>query len=315
MELMDAESGPGGSDIGTEQVSRSSVELGVIGGSGVSNLNALEDVEFHEVQTPFGSPSTKLTLGALGGRTVAFLKRHGDCHTLLPSEVNYRANIFALKMLGVKRIISLSAVGSLKERFRPGEFVIPSQFFDHTRRRSDTFFGAGVVAHVGLADPVCSEVGDALESACHDVGVKAHRGGTYLCIEGPHFSTRAESNVYRSWGMDVVGMTNVQEAKLAREAGICYATLAMVTDYDCWRDRDSAVTVEQALAVLRQNAANATKVTEAAIQSMPEPTCQCSEALRTALVTDSGALTPDNRELIRVLSGTAPARVRAVQAR
>src|ERR1700685_4447625 len=224
------------------------------------------------VETPFGDPSDPFVLGELEGRKVAFLARHGRGHRILPSELNFRANITAFKKLGVERIISVSAVGSLKEEHKPTDFVIPDQFIDRTFARVGTFFGDGIVAHVGFGDPVCSVVAAAPEGAggaCAGVGVVGKRGGTYVCMEGPQFSTRAESNLYRSWGADVIGMTNLQEAKLAREAEISYATLAMVTDYDCWREGHDAVTIEEIVAVLHQNAANAAKVVKAAVAALP----------------------------------------------
>src|SRR5437879_4537079 len=214
------------------------------------------------LKTPFGAPSDAYVCGTLEGRKVAFLARHGRDHHLLPSELNFRANIHGFKQLGVERIVSISAVGSLKEEHAPLDFVIPDQFFDRTRHRMDTFFGEGLVAHVGFGDPVCGEMARVVESACKDVAVNAKRGGTYVCMEGPQFSTKAESNVYRSWGADVIGMTNLQEAKLAREAEICYVTVAMVTDYDCWHPHHASVTVEQIVSVLVKNAENAAKVVD-----------------------------------------------------
>ncbi len=228
--------------------------------------------------TPFGEPSDAFVLGELEGRKVAFLARHGRGHRILPSELNFRANIFAMKMLGVERILSVSAVGSLKEEHKPTDFVMPDQFIDRTFARVGTFFGDGIVAHVGFGDPVCATVAATFQTACDAVGVVGKSGGTYVCMEGPQFSTRAESNLYRSWGADVIGMTNLQEAKLAREAEICYATMAMVTDYDCWREGHDDVTVDQIVAVIHQNAENAAKVVEAAVAAMPkERTCGCGE--------------------------------------
>src|SRR5277367_7179779 len=222
------------------------------------------------VSTPFGDPSDTFVTGALEGRQVAFLARHGRGHRILPSELNFRANIFAMKKLGVERIISVSAVGSLKLEHKPTEFVVPDQFIDRTSQRPSTFFGDGIVGHVAFGDPVCATVSKAIHQGAESAGVVAKRGGVYVCIEGPQFSTRAESNLYRSWGADIIGMTNLQEAKLAREAEICYATMAMVTDYDCWREGHDDVTVEQVVAVLHQNADNGTKVVRAAIAAMPK---------------------------------------------
>ena len=268
----------------------------------MSGLASLVEAQSVRVETPFGATSADIIVGDLGERRVAFLKRHGEGHRLIPSEINFRANIFALKLLGVSQILSLSAVGSLQEQFHPGEFVVPSQFFDFTRHRADSFFDNGVVAHVSLADPVCASLGKVLQDACAAESIAVHRGGTYLCIEGPQFSTRAESKVFRAWGMDVIGMTNVQEAKLAREAGICYATLAMVTDYDCWHERESPVTVEQAVAVLRQNAGNAARVVVTAIGNLKERTCSCSKALTSAVITNREVMSVENQELLRILS-------------
>src|SRR5881394_2038937 len=223
-------------------------------------MPGLTKIKEVRLRTPFGQPSDPFVLGTLEGRKVAFLARHGRGHRILPTELNFRANIHAMKQLGVERILSVSAVGSLKEEHKPTDFVIPDQFFDRTRHRVDTFFGEGVVAHVSLADPVCGELSKVFHAGCKKIGVVGKLGGTYICMEGPQFSTRAESKVYRSWGMDVIGMTNLQEAKLAREAEICYSTLAMVTDYDCWHTGHEDVTVEQVIAVVMQNADNASKV-------------------------------------------------------
>src|SRR5579863_4843728 len=244
------------------------------------------------VATPFGMPSDNLHVGMLSGKRVAFLARHGRGHRISPSEINFRANIYAMKSLGVTRIISLSAVGSLKEEHRPLDFVIPDQFFDRTRGRISTFFGEGLVAHISFADPICPQLADVVAAACTGAGVTTKKGGTYLCMEGPAFSTKAESNIYRSWGMDVIGMTNLQEAKLAREAEICYVTFAMVTDYDCWHEEHDAVQVTDILRVLQQNASNACKVIAHAVKSMPAArACKCGSALEHALITDK-ALVP-----------------------
>src|SRR5271166_5523395 len=262
-------------------------EIGIIGGSGLYSMPGLTDVREVKQQTPFGDPSDAYVLGTLEGRKVAFLARHARGHRILPSELNFRANIYGFKQLGVEQIVSVSAVGSLKEEHKPLDFVIPDQFFDRTRHRVDTFFGEGVVAHIAFADPVCPELARTVEAACKKAGVTGKRGGTYLCMEGPQFSTKAESNVYRSWGMDVIGMTNLQEAKLAREAEICYVTVAMVTDYDCWHDGHDAVTVDEIIRVLNQNADNARKVVRNAVAAMPsERACKCGSALSNAILTD-----------------------------
>ncbi len=279
-------------------------EIGIIGGSGLYAMPGLSKVREERVETPFGEPSEVFVLGELEGRKVAFLARHGRGHRILPSEINFRANIYAMKALGVERILSASAVGSLKEEHKPTDFVIPDQFIDRTFARNATFFGEGVVAHVAFGDPVCGAVAGALETACREVGVVGKRGGTYVCMEGPQFSTRAESNLYRSWGADVIGMTNLQEAKLAREAEICYATVAMVTDYDCWREGHEDVTVDQVVAVLHQNAENAGKVVRAAVAAMPsERTCPCGSALKHAILTDRSVIPQETRERLGLILG------------
>jgi len=231
-------------------------EIGILGGSGLYRLPGIERVRELRLTTPFGKPSDTYFLGTLEGRRVAFLARHGRGHILTPSEINFRANIFGFKKLGVDRIISVSAVGSLREEYRPTHMALPAQFFDRTRQRASTFFGKGLAAHISFADPVCPTVQDVLEHSCAELGITCHKGGTYLCMEGPAFSTKAESSVYRSWGMDVIGMTSLQEAKLAREAEICYAVLAMVTDYDCWHPDHDAVTVKQIVENLTHNVEN-----------------------------------------------------------
>jgi 5'-methylthioadenosine phosphorylase len=279
-------------------------EIGIIGGSGLYTMPGLTNVREQRITTPFGDPSDAFMLGDLAGRKVAFLSRHGRGHLLLPSELNFRANIFAMKKLGVERILSVSAVGSLKEEHKPTDFVIPDQFIDRTFHRESTFFGQGIVGHIAFGDPVCEVVGKAIAGACESVGVVGKFGGTYVCMEGPQFSTRAESNLYRSWGADIIGMTNLQEAKLAREAEICYATMAMVTDYDCWREGHDAVTVEQVVAVLNQNAANATKVVAAAIAAIPlERNCPCASALKYAVLTSPAAISPAAHERLDLLLG------------
>lgn len=277
-------------------------EIGIIGGSGLYSMPGLSKVKEVRLNTPFGAPSDAYVCGTLEGRKVAFLARHGRGHRLLPSELNFRANIHGFKQLGVERILSISAVGSLKEEHKPLDFVIPDQFFDRTRHRVDTFFGGGVVAHIAFADPVCGELAGVVESACKKVGVVGKRGGTYLCMEGPQFSTRAESNVYRGLGMDVIGMTNLQEAKLAREAELCYATIAMVTDYDCWHPAHESVTVEQVVANLQKNAENAAKVVRQAVAGMPKTRgCKCGQALATAILTDRDKIPPHTRLKLALL--------------
>ena len=245
-------------------------EIGIIGGSGLYSMPGLSDVHEITLETPFGAASDAYVLGTLQGRKVAFLARHGRGHRILPSELNFRANIYGFKQLGVERILSVSAVGSLKEDHKPGEFLVVDQFVDRTRHRIDTFFGNGVVAHVAFADPVCSQLAEVVTAACKQAKVASKRGGTYVCMEGPQFSTKAESNLYRSWGMDVIGMTNLQEAKLAREAELCYVTVAMVTDYDCWHPHHDSVTVDQIVAVLVKNAENACNVVREAVAAMPK---------------------------------------------
>ncbi len=278
--------------------------IGVIGGSGLYSMPGLETIEELELETPWGKPSDKILVGRLSGKTVAFLARHGRGHRISPSELNFRANIFALKMLGVERIISLSAVGSLKEEHRPLDFVLPDQFVDRTRGRASTFFGDGVVAHISFAHPVCPQLASVLEQACRRARVNVKRGGVYLCMEGPAFSTVAESNLYRSWGMDVIGMTNLQEAKLAREAEICYVTVAMVTDYDCWHPDHDAVTVEQIVSNLMHNAENAARVVAEAVSGMPEErACQCGSALANAIITDRKAIPEATRRKLDLLIG------------
>lgn len=282
----------------------SQAEIGIIGGSGLYSMPGLSDVHEVRQQTPFGEPSDPYVLGTLEGRKVAFLARHGRGHRLLPTELNFRANIYGFKQLGVDRILSLSAVGSLKEEHKPLDFVIPDQFFDRTRHRVDTFFGNGVVAHVSFADPVCGELAKVAGQACGKAGVTAKHGGTYVCMEGPQFSTKAESNIYRSWGMDVIGMTNLQEAKLAREAEICYVTVAMVTDYDCWHPHHDSVTVDQIVAVLLKNAENACSVVRHSVAAMPKArTCKCNSSLAHAIITERDKIPAATREKLKLILG------------
>ncbi len=282
-------------------------EIGIIGGSGLYSMPGLSDIREEAVETPFGWPSDSFILGQLEGRKVAFLARHGRGHRLLPSELNFRANIYAMKKLGVERIVSVSAVGSLKEEHKPTDFVIPDQFIDRTFLRTSTFFGNGIVGHVAFGDPVCATVAGAAAAACESTQVVGKLGGTYVCMEGPQFSTKAESNLYRSWGADVVGMTNLQEAKLAREAEICYATVAMVTDYDCWHPDHDSVTVDQIVAVLHQNAENAAKVVRATVAALPPcseaRTCACASASKYAILTQRDAIPAEARDRLKLIFG------------
>lgn len=280
------------------------IDTGIIGGSGLYSMPGFEVTQEVEVDTPFGKPSDPYVVGTIGGKSVAFLARHGKGHRITPTELNFRANIYGFKKLGVERILSLSAVGSLKQEHEPEHFVIPDQFFDRTMGRVSTFFGEGLVAHVSFAEPTCHQLMDIAADACAKAGVVAKKGGTYLCMEGPAFSTKAESNVYRSWGMDVIGMTNLQEAKLAREAEICYATVAMVTDYDCWHPDHDAVTVDQIIATLVKNAENAAKVVRFAVEAMGAPgDCSCKNALKNAIISDRKTIPAATREKLELIVG------------
>jgi 5'-methylthioadenosine phosphorylase len=279
------------------------VRFAIIGGSGLYEMEGLSEVVEEATETPFGPPSDRLVIGTLEGKRVAFLPRHARGHRLLPGEVNYRANIFALKARGVEWILSVSAVGSLKEEYAPLHMVVPDQFVDRTTQRPNSFFGRGLVAHVAFAHPLCPNLRGVMGDAAAEAGVTLHRGGTYVCIEGPQFSTRAESELYRSWGMDIIGMTNVQEARLAREAEICYSTLALVTDYDCWHPEHDSVTAESIMANLGQNAVAAKAVLRSALRRLPVARdCGCGEALKYALVTPP-SLVPDKlkRELAPII--------------
>jgi 5'-methylthioadenosine phosphorylase len=277
-------------------------QIGIIGGSGLYSMPGFEAQHEVNIDTPWGWPSDNYVVGTLAGKPVAFLARHGRGHRIMPSELNFRANIYGMKSLGVERILSLSAVGSLKEEHHPLEFVIPGQFFDRTRGRASTFFGDGLVAHISFADPICPQLAAVVYQAARASGVNAKNGGTYLCMEGPAFSTKAESSVYRSWGMDVIGMTNLQEAKLAREAEICYVTIAMVTDYDCWHEEHDAVTVTDIIANLHKNAENAAKVVAAAVAAMPaERTCKCGSALAHAIITDRTLVPESTRQKLDLI--------------
>lgn len=278
--------------------------VGLIGGSGVYDLSGIEDLREERLETPFGSPSDSYFTGRLGGVPVAFFSRHARGHRFSPSEINYRANVCGFKMLGCDALLSASAVGSLKEEYPPRHAVVPDQFIDRTRHRSDTFFGDGIVAHAAFAEPICSSLSDALEASAREASLPVTRGGTYLCIEGPQFSTRAESRLYRSWGADVIGMTNLTEAKLAREAEMCYATLALVTDYDCWRESTEPVSVEAVLAVLSENATAARRTMRSAVARVePGRSCGCRHAMRYAILTDRKAIPPEARERLKPIAG------------
>jgi 5'-methylthioadenosine phosphorylase len=280
------------------------VEIGIIGGSGLYDMAELTDREEVRLGTPFGDPSGPYVTATLGGRRVAFLARHGQGHRILPSELNFRANIFGFKVLGVERILSVSAVGSLKEGYRPLDLVVPDQFLDRTKGRIGTFFGRGLAAHISFAHPVCPVLSQVAYEAGLAAGLTVHRGGTYVCMEGPQFSTLAESNLYRAWGMDVIGMTNLHEAKLAREAEICYATLAMVTDYDCWHPDHDAVSVGQIIDYLNRNAQHAQEIIRSAVGRLPEERdCKCGSALAHAIITDGKKISPQVRRKLSLLVG------------
>ena len=278
-------------------------EIGIIGGSGLYSMPGSATSEV-SLETPFGTPSDPYVLGTLEGRKVAFLSRHGRGHRFMPTEINYRANIHGFKQLGVERVLSLSAVGSLKEEHHPLDFVVPDQFIDRTRHRIDTFFGDGLVVHVGFGEPVCGDLAKVAVEACGRAGVNVKSGGTYLNMEGPQFSTKAESNLYRSWGLDVIGMTNLTEARLAREAELCYATVAMVTDYDCWHPEHDHVSVEQIVGVLLKNAEHACTVVREAVAAMPKlRSCKCGSALKNAIITQKSAVPAATLERLHLLVG------------
>ena len=278
--------------------------IGIIGGSGLYDMAELTDREERTVDTPFGAPSAPYVTGTLRGKRVAFLARHGAGHRFMPTELNFRANIYGLKVLGVEYILSASAVGSLKEEYKPLDLVIPDQFIDRTRGRVSTFFGDGIVAHVGFAHPFCKPLSDIAHASAHGAGATVHKGGTYVCMEGPQFSTLAESNLYRSWGADIIGMTNLQEAKLAREAEICYTTIALVTDYDCWHPSHDHVTVEMIVGNLVQNAKTAQQVIASAVDALPfERTCECATALKYALITRPEAIPASAKERLAPIVG------------
>jgi 5'-methylthioadenosine phosphorylase len=278
--------------------------IGIIGGSGLYSMPGITDARERRIRTPFGDPSDAFVIGALEGKRVAFLARHGRGHRLLPSEINYRANIYGLKLLGVERIVSVSAVGSLKEELQPMDFLVPDQFYDRTRLRASTFFGRGLVAHVTFDKPTCAQLSGVLAEACDRARVKVHRGGTYICMEGPQFSTLAEAHVHRQLRFDVIGMTNATEAKLAREAEICYATIAMISDYDCWHPQHDAVTVAQIIANLNRNAGNAQNVIREAVRAMPAArSCKCGSALAHAIATDRACIPAATRRRLAALVG------------
>jgi 5'-methylthioadenosine phosphorylase len=280
------------------------IQIGVIGGSGLYDMAELEDREERRLTTPFGEPSGPYVIGTLRGRRVAFLARHGAGHRLLPSELNFRANLYGFKTLGAEWILSASAVGSLKEEYAPLHIVIPDQFFDRTRGRVSTFFGRGLAAHIAFAHPICPRLAEVAYEAARAAGATVHKGGTYVCMEGPQFSTLAESKLYRSWGMDIIGMTNLQEAKLAREAEICYTTIALVTDYDCWHPGHDHVTVDMVVATLLQNAKTAQQVIANAVERLPIARgCECATALATAIITRPEAVPVETKKELQPLVG------------
>jgi len=280
------------------------ISIGVIGGSGLYEMEGLTRVTSVKVATPFGKTSDDFIIGTLHGRRVAFLPRHGRGHRLLPTDINYRANIYGMKKLGVQRIISVSAVGSMQEKIKPGDIVIPGQFIDLTKHRRSTFFGDGVVAHVGMAEPVCAELGKVLIASGKKVGARVHRSGTYICMEGPQFSSRAESLTYRKWDVEVIGMTNATEAKLAREAEICYSTIALATDYDCWHHSEEAVTVEAVLAVMKHNIETSKAMIRETVKMLPtERTCGCGEALRNAIMTPEKLIPAKTKKDLALIIG------------
>lgn len=282
--------------------------IGVIGGSGLYELEGLTEVQEVTLETPFGAPSDAYITGTLDDAKMVFLPRHGRGHRYLPSEVNYRANIYGMKKLGVEQIISVSAVGSMKEEIVPGHIVIPDQFFDRTQgKRASTFFGDGIVGHVQFADPICGDLAEILAEAATAAGATVHRGGTYVCIEGPNFSTRAESNIFRRWGVDIIGMTNLPESRLAREAEICYGTVALATDYDCWHDGHDDVSVEAVIAIIQQNVATAREIIKTAVGKIvarrQTRTCACAEALKFAIMTDKSLIPAETKQALEPIIG------------
>lgn len=282
----------------------SDIEIGVIGGSGLYRMEGLDHVEEIKVETSFGAPSDNFIVGEIKGRRVAFLPRHRRGHTIQPTDLNFRANIYGMKKLGVQRIISVSAVGSMREGIHPKDIVIPDQFYDNTRRRINTFFGDGLVAHVSMADPICPVLAGILYEAAAGVGAKAHKGGVYLCIEGPQFSTRGESIIYKKWGVDIIGMTNATEAKLAREAEICYATIALVTDYDCWHQEEAAVTADAIIEILNKNVETSKKIIKEAIGNIQgDRDCLCATAMKNAIITAPEGIPPEVKKRLDLIIG------------
>ena len=280
------------------------IKIGVIGGSGLYQMSELTDVEEVSVATPFGDPSGPYTIGTLEGKRIAFLARHGKGHCISPSDINYRANIYGFKKMGIDWLISVSAVGSMKEHIKPLDIVIPDQFFDHTNRRISTFFGNGVVGHIGFAHPICQNLAAVLERCSREAGVTTHKNGTYICIEGPQFSTKAESAIYRQWGVDIIGMTNLPEAKLAREAEICYSTMALVTDYDCWHETEEIVRIEDVIANLMKNLKNAREILRKAVRALPVSRgCECATALANGVITQKEHIPRGTLEDLKLLIG------------
>jgi 5'-methylthioadenosine phosphorylase len=280
------------------------IKIGIIGGSGLYDMPGLTNRSEISIETPFGFPSDSLIIGTLSGKRVAFLSRHGRGHRIMPSDLNYRANIYAMKLLGVERILSVSAVGSLKEELAPLDIVLPDQFVDRTSGRRSTFFGDGLVAHISFGDPVCPDLLEQVHQASHKAGIASKKGGVYICMEGPAFSTRAESKLYRSWGMDIIGMTNLQEAKLAREAEICYVTIALVTDYDCWHEVHESVSTEMIIANLLKNCEAAQTIIAQTVQDLQTTkSCQCGEALKYALITDKAVVPAETRKRLECMVG------------
>lgn len=287
----------------TKAVKLPQARVGILGGTGLYEIEGIEDIKEVKLQTPFGKPSDSYMIGNLEGKRVAFLSRHGRGHRLIPSEINYRANIYGLKMLGVERVISVNSVGSLKEEIRPRDILVSDQFFDRTKREN-TFFGNGIAVHISFAQPVCPELCDVLFESCKELGLRIHKGGTYLCIEGPSFSSKAESLVYRSWGLDVIGMTSATEAKLCREAEICYATMNLVSDYDTWHVTEEQVSVELILENLRLNIHNAKSIIKKAVASLPaQRSCECAHAIENCIVTQDKLIRPQLREKLRFIIG------------